>query len=617
LDPAGSLAAGAAQLRNGREHCPTCPFPGLPKSRQALEPPLNIFPAKVVLLGILSLCTGVTVATPATQNGDHVTANLSLGTSVLLFAYVAIAALKQSDAELVLPSSTFDLGGLLDRFKDGIPGGAFVAPILQVKIPLYMFYTLGPLLLVGVHAILVFQPKLLLDAAPPLRLVSIWLPAVAIAVIIWRFRSYVAARPDPPLSGLVMEALQRLALLADSALVIFSLIFVLADRSSDLPGESGRRTAALLRAGRYAGLIWLAGLLPADAPAAAWPLAAALLTIWLCEGWLVGTRARTTSARPWYRPTFTGEDLDMQWRIVIASLFLGLMAFPALGRGVDLSGESLVARAPTETMMAALIVAEETKSTKEGATGAGLAAARQAAWIEYGRGIELDRWRFEHARFDRAIMANIRLRDAKLHSASLDYSNLIRADLTRADLSGASLRYTDMREISAGVDISKVQLAQNTQTSTGSKAAEDPCNSVKPEDRTDFSQADMTGADLTDADLRCSILRGVTMDAKTILAGTKLDGANLCGSNLSGVDLSGVVGAATANFAHSDLTRATIPENMLRADLEGTFVAGTRFKDKTTKRSLKSINGVKLNQGKADDLQKRLSDCEKTKEPGK
>jgi hypothetical protein len=201
-------------------------------------------------------------AAAETKTSDGLSANLSLATSVSIFAYLAVAVLKQSDAELILPSSTFDLGGLLDKFKDGVPGGAFVAPILQIKLPLYLFYTIGPLLLLALHTCIVFHPKLLRDAVRPLRWAALWLPPCTIALIIWRFSSYVAARPDPPLLGVAMEALQWLALVADFTLVIFALIYALDDPPSDTPGASARGAAAMLRAARYAGLILLAGLMP-------------------------------------------------------------------------------------------------------------------------------------------------------------------------------------------------------------------------------------------------------------------------------------------------------------------------------------------------------------------
>lgn len=553
-----------------------------------------------------------------TKTGDGFSANLSLGTCVLVFAYVAIAVLKQSDAELILPSSTFDLGGLLDKFKDGIPGGAFVAPVLQIKLPLYMFYTLGPLLLLALHAVIVFRPKLLSDAAPPLRFAAIWLPPLTIALIIWRFSSYVAARPEPSLAGFAMEVLQRFALAADFALVIFALIHALGDRPSDLPGASGGRTAAILRAGRYAGIIWLIGLLPSDVVRMTWPIVAALLAIWLYEGWFVGAQARTIAARPWYRPLFIKEDLDMQGRLLIAAIFLGLTAFPALGRGLDLSGENLVARAPTETMMAALVVAQ--KSDAEG-----LAKARQNAWVHYGRGINLDKWRFERAKFDRAEMAHIRLRDAKLNSASLEYSNLIRADLIGANLSGASLRYSDMQEAVASslanTEPAKLQIAQASgepkPASAEAKPVDDPCKGVTLRDRTDLSKADFSGANLTGADLRCSILRGIKMDSKTILTGARLDGANLCAANLASVDLSGVVGATTAIFAHSDVRWAILPDDLSWSQLQQAIIRGMKHKSGSgPDPKWNKANAMGMMQDPPKEEVNRLLKCDEPNDPG-
>jgi hypothetical protein len=169
----------------------------------------------------------------------------------------------------------------------------------------------------------------------------------------WRFSPYVAARPDPPpLSGRVMEALQTTALAADSVLVILALLRGHVDQPRDEPEARGRRTAELLRAARHAGLIWLVGLLLSDlvrwtigraritdealigrwgAPVT-WSVAAALLTLWLAEGWFVRMRAWPPVARPWYQPSFMREDLDMQGRILIASIFLGLAAVPALAQ---------------------------------------------------------------------------------------------------------------------------------------------------------------------------------------------------------------------------------------------------------------------------------------------
>jgi len=147
------------------------------------------------------------------------TNNAAAAASASLFIYVIVAVLQQSDAELILPSSVFDLGGLLDKVKEGVPGGAFVAPLLQVKIPLALFYTLGPIALLAFHAVVVLDRTALPRASTPVRLLAIWSAPAALALIRWRFAPYVSARPEPPPVGRAMEQLQTLALACDTALV--------------------------------------------------------------------------------------------------------------------------------------------------------------------------------------------------------------------------------------------------------------------------------------------------------------------------------------------------------------------------------------------------------------
>jgi uncharacterized protein YjbI with pentapeptide repeats len=550
-------------------------------------------------------------------------ANVSLGTSVLLFAYVVLAVLKQSDAELIIPGTSFDLGEFADRFKDGIPGGAFVAPILQIKLPLYTFYTAGPVALLILHATLVLHPRLLKDAKPALRLAAIWLPYVALAVIAWRFSPYVAARPEPPLLPRLMEVLQIAVLAGDGVLVVFALIHAQADDAPDWPGAIERRNGRLLRAARHAGLIWLfalpaARLVSAPAPqgldasavlfesllaSLALPLMVALVMAWLAEGWFAGVSARLRLVRPWYQPSFGNGDIDMQGRIIIACTFVVMFAFPALGRSLDLSGESLVARAPTDIMLAAVATRHDTD------------LGRVNAWIEYGRGIDLHGWRFDGTRFDRATMANINLRGARLQSARLDNTNMINADLTRADLTGASLRYSDLQKMKA-TDFKNLQVAQNAQP-TDATEPPDPCKGVAREDRTNFSGADFSGADLSDADLTCSILRGVVMNGETKLKGTILTGANLCGATLPGVDLAGAKGADHAIFSHSDLQRAKLPQDMSYAHLEGALVAGATS---AAGSKFKHAKGMALRQKSVSEPSQqpadRLKACDAPGDPG-
>jgi hypothetical protein len=202
--------------------------------------------------------------------------------SLALFAYIGIAVLKQSDTELILPSSRFNLGVL-----PGVPGGAFVAPLLQIEIPLVLFYTLMPPALLVLHATLVSRRRLLRDAAAPLRFAAIWLPPLVLGLIRWRFIPYVTARPEPPpLSGVVLEKLQVVALAADAAVVAIALLKCRRGAAED-PGDD---VALLTRSMRNVGFLFLAMVLLsglswqfyADSLIAVGVLL--LLAIWIAEG---------------------------------------------------------------------------------------------------------------------------------------------------------------------------------------------------------------------------------------------------------------------------------------------------------------------------------------------
>jgi uncharacterized protein YjbI with pentapeptide repeats len=524
-------------------------------------------------------------------------ANLKVGASLLLFAYVAIAVLKQSDAELILPSSRFDLGGLLDRFKDGVPGGTFVAPILQIQIPLYYFYVLAPIALLVLHGIIVLHPRPLRDVAAPLRQAAIWLPPFVLALIAWRFAPYVSARPRPPPAGRVLEALQLFALAADAAIVVAGLTM---QRAVLVSPELARpwRYALLLRAVRHAALLGLLALLLALARRhgvaevagpgvmnASWRFWSAVTALALFTGWMLEARAppqRRGLRRPgWKWSTVPLEELDMMKRLGIAALFIVLTALPGFGRALDLSGETLVARAPTEPMMAALITAFGHQNGTPVA-GRQLVAIRHLAWQEFGRGINLERWNFASGRFERATMAHVRLVGASLQDAKFDHANLIRADLRGARLARASFRYADLAGSKlegtvlpmadlTGADMSEV-LAQ----------AEAPTQARPERWRLDLRDASLIGVQLGGADLTGAILTGAkldhaVLDARTVLRDADLTGANFCGADLRRVDFTGVLGVERAKFRGADLAGAILPRNFSFAELHDANVHSARW----------------------------------------
>lgn len=508
-------------------------------------------------------------------------ANFSLGAAVLLFAYVGLAVLKQSDAELILPSSRFDLGGLLEKFKEGVPGGAFVTPLLQIEIPLKIFYTVGPVGLLILHAAIVLQPHLLTRAAVPLRILAIWLPPLVLGLIRWRFAPFVSSRPQPPPpTAIALEALQIIALAADIAVTAVAILW---NRTpvSESAFPRIRRTTLALRGWWQAGVLWLAAALvwPVRAVAAdaageiSWSRAPMLIAgtgiviLWVAGGALPWRRKGLP--RRFFRRSVAKEDLDMRDRFLLAASFLGLALLPASGRPIDLSGEKLVAQAPTETMIAAVITAERPIQVfgwpAGDNPGARLVEANRMAWRNYGRGIDLSDWNFPRGRFDHATMAGINLARVDLRAATLDYSNLIGADLSGAKLAGASLRYADM----SYADLSRLMLRSDSvpivkvaDTNSGGPAIASAQGACDTDPTVDLSNVDLTGAHFDQADLRGARLKGATLK-DAFLTGAKLACANFCGADLRGVDLTsadlGPDPKRFPDFRGADLAGAMLP----------------------------------------------------------
>jgi uncharacterized protein YjbI with pentapeptide repeats len=547
-------------------------------------------------------------------------ANFSLGAAVLLFAYVGLAVLKQSDAELILPSSRFDLGGLLEKFKEGVPGGAFVTPLLQIEIPLKIFYTVGPVGLLILHAAIVLQPHLLTRAAVPLRIMAIWLPPLVLGLIRWRFAPFVSSRPQPPPpTAIALEAMQVIALAADIAVTAVAILW---NRTlvSESPFPRIRRATLALRGWWQAAVLWLAAALvwPVWAVAAdasggiAWgrtPMliaGAGIVILWVAGGSL--PRRRKGISRRFFRRSVAKEDLDMRDRFLLAASFLGLALLPASGRAIDLSGEKLVAQEPTETMIAALIVSERPirlfGSPAGDDAGARLVEANRMAWLNYGRGIDLSDWNFPRGQFDHATMADINLTRTDLRSATLDHANLIGAKLTGAKFAGASLRYVDLSWLKLRGDAGAiVKVADSNASIPASAAAQDACGA---EPTVDLSNVDLTGANFESAELQGALLKGATLKDGS-LKHAFLTCANFCGADLRGVDLSdadiGDDPKKFPDFRGADLAGATLPLKLEDARLTGANIYHIHIKDHTgpVRPDWKRLLGLKVRIIKPED----------------
>ncbi len=559
-------------------------------------------------------------ATEATDSkgSTKLTLTIELASFVLLVGYLAVTTLQQSDVELILPTSKFDLGGLLEQFKDGIPGGAFVAPILKVEVPLSLFYTVGPVVLLLLHLLVVLRPGPLRAAEPPLRWLAIWLPPATIALIRWRFTSFVEARPAPPLPGQFLERLQTAALVADIAIVTAAMLPWTFEAT--WPGQVSRLWAGRLRMLRHAVITscvailtetWLTappeGATQIISPTQCIFVAAGLFLLWLLDAWRE-RRGPYSSGQGHPAPaTKTTEDLDMTKRMALAATFTVFFALPVLAHGPDFSDESLVARSPSETMLSAYITAVASRlpvaAPAAEATRA-LREAREDAWDTYGRGITLNQWKFPRASFEDATMVKIKLNHAILTSASFEH-----ADLQQAELNGVQAGHANFRDAEApqiqlvgaylpGADFTGanlnhgrlngiVRVAEPTPASQPPSATKPsptatPCSDQSA--RTNFSYADFSDANLQDADLTCAIMRGVTMNSRTNLKGATLDHADFCGAHLQGVDFRPALSVETAVFNWADIRKSKFPFQEFSALSTGApfqavhaFIAGTSF----------------------------------------
>jgi uncharacterized protein YjbI with pentapeptide repeats len=544
-------------------------------------------------------------AAKSPENGRW--ANVSLAASMLLYGYVIVAVLKQSDVELVLPSSVFDLGGLLDKVKDGVPGGSFVSPLLQIKIPLYLFYTAGPVFLLALHAFLVGDPRLLWDAHPILRAMAIWVPPLALALVRWRFAPYTSARPQPPpLAGLAMEQLQTLGLGLDAIPVIFALLHATMSASPVRNEQYGRRVA-LLRAVRHSGVIWFAVLVGTALPTPAWigPAVALLLL----AGWVLAAPVGSGM----FRLSDTGE-ITVVGRVTLAGFFVVAAALPVFARSLDLSGQTLMAKAPSEALIAALVTSGSTnplffladEQTQRTRLEQRVKLAREAAWTADARGIDFSRWRFQSGHFEHATMAKVRMSGAKLTKATFDYANLILADLRGADLTGASLRYTDLigAHTSDWPEGTYFAQARARVLLTDALTPDGPTNETDPtapncagKDRANFNDTDFSDADLSRADLGCSLMQRAKMTKNTNLYGTKLPATSLWHANMKEVQTSlpaqasaadptaqSCAGKQRTDFSGADLTGA---------DLSGADLRCARMQKVTMTKDTK-LAGAKL-----------------------
>jgi uncharacterized protein YjbI with pentapeptide repeats len=278
---------------------------------------------------------------------------------------------------------------------------------------------------------------------------------------------------------------------------------------------------------------------------------------------------------------------------------------PANGRGIDLSGEKLVAQEPSEAIFSALIAAHGAEPSMTGTTWpiqvrdqtdrTWLTEVREQAWNGFGRGIDLSGWRFPWGSFDRATMAHIQMSRVDLQVASLDYANLFRANLDHAHMEKTSLRHSDLTQASlveahirgasfAGASLRSAKLsrvhgesqptfvAQDLQSATQKQSE----NSNQPDNKDSKERLDMTNVDLTNAQLDGANLSNAVLKG-AILNGANLAGTKFCGADLRKADLANAVNVRSAIFTGADLAGAKLPADMIDGKLRNANLFGIKI----------------------------------------
>jgi uncharacterized protein YjbI with pentapeptide repeats len=517
---------------------------------------------------------------------------------ILLLAYLLITVLQHSDEELIRPETRVELSEFVKKVG-GIPSGSIVTPLLDLKLPIFYFYLLGPPAVLLLHIYLVGCPTLeRLAGVPLVKVLAISLPAVLVFAMSWRFAPYAQARPQEPglesIGGL-LTWWHATVLFLDTIVLVYPELRKLGWHTPDWPiaARQWRRVARAATATRLAGTCGLAALglwwfLGFRCKEIAWcaplglPWLITVPTAIFVPWWGLGLVRRLvhhgrTAPVQAVNPGYFGEDVPMHIVGLVVLMVTAAVILPTYGRPLDLSRAKLVAEEPSEAMLAALIAHEAraipaVQTSKAATAGVDLSNVRVNAWKHFGRGLDYSNWRFASASFRDALMPLIRLDGADLRGANLIRTNLTLAHLRHTKLAGAQLAEANLRQ------------AQLISAQGGAKTSDAP-----DEPPLNLEGAELQGANLTKADFRRAIMDRITMDKDTKLteaqfqgatfksavlqnvdfAGADLEGTNFCGADLRKADLSKMKNAAKARFHYADLADALLPRSLQEADFTG------------------------------------------------
>ena len=246
------------------------------------------------------------------------------------------------------------------------------------------------------------------------------------------------------------------------------------------------------------------------------------------------------------------------------------------------------------------------------------------AYLEYGRGPDLQGRDLGYADFSEAVLVNADFRGARLHHSNFQGAFVLgskfsrrsgrgpnTANLTGADFTGANLAHANFLDtnlvstVLRGADLSGAVLARTLMSFADLSGMKLPGANLQDSDLTsaDLSGADFTGARLHRSDLSDAVLIDTRLTAANMretnlvlanLRRAKLSGVNLTSANLAGADLreAKLIGAqlARADFMAADLSSAFLmganlrgarlpAANLSGADLTGALLDRADFSD--------------------------------------
>ena len=524
-----------------------------------------------------------------TQVAEKVVAPLKASAIVLPMVLILITVMSQADTELIRPDTQISLE------KINLPSGTLFTPLLGLKLSVFSFYAVAPLIVFVLHWMLLdMHPVDEEPWAKAVRNIGTVIAPVTLFALLWRFAPYAHARPPylPGLSiGIGLSYLHAIFLISDTALILYRRLD--AAEQGGAPwgsrAELLRRIGMALRAFMQATLLFLVVFVAAtivatlvrsdlgkqivtaagasgitDASAALIASVFVGIASWPALVALRRSGFRTTLFRSVNPDRTQTKGASMSVFAVVLTALVASVTLPDLGRPLNLVGARLAAAEPSDAIIAAMIPL-------------GPERARKEAWLLFGRGLDYTRWQFAGASFDDATMPLIKLTEADLRGASLIRANmsnshlqgarLAGAVLSEADLQGADLTCANVDDLSECLKPAQAQNLKLAQAQKGGPAGTAPARTnPEPASATNPPASAATAQASPGSDTCAAKHPGPTLN-RANLVGAKLTRADLSGASMRSVDFTKVTEVAGAKFVGADLTEASFKD--LNLDFSG------------------------------------------------